>query len=53
MRTQAERMQVLMDLLKRKEVHECDKCGESHEIELGVLEEQDIKALLEAENEQD
>lgn len=42
----AAKLEMLMELLKRKEVHECDKCSHTHEVELGILTPEEIKGLL-------
>lgn len=43
----AAKLAMAMDLLKRKEIHTCDKCDHTHEVELGLLEPEEVKKLLE------
>lgn len=34
----AGKLQMLMELLKKKETHQCDHCDQEHEIESGILD---------------
>lgn len=35
-----------MDLMKKTEVHKCDKCDHEHSVETGFLEKEEVLKLL-------
>lgn len=41
---------MLLDLLKKTEIHKCDKCDHEHEVETGILEPEQFEKLLKEEN---
>ena len=47
-KTTAGKLQMLMDLMKRKEIHKCDKCDHEHEVEIGFLEPEEVLKELNA-----
>lgn len=42
-----QRIQFLLDLVKTKEVHTCDQCDHTHEVETGLFDIEQIKPLIE------
>lgn len=43
---------MLTELIKRKEIHTCDKCDHTHEVELGLLEPEEVKKLFYTDEEE-
>lgn len=45
----AEKLQFLLNMLKKKETHECEKCDHTHEVETGFLSDDEINKLINEE----